>query len=212
MNRTVDAILFDFGGVYTASPFGAIESASEELGARPGQLLEIVFGPYHEDTDHPWHRLERGEISLVEAREAIIELGARQSLETDPFVMLARMAGKGGIREAMVERTRTLRTDGYQTALVTNNAKEFRQGWRSMLPLDQLFSVVVDSSEVGFRKPDPEIFHHTLELLGGVAPTRTVFLDDYPGNIAAAERLGMQTVLVDDPDRAISELDAALAR
>jgi len=71
--------------------------------------------------------------------------------------------------------------------------------------------VVIDSSEVGMRKPDPRIFHLALEALGGVDPTRSVFLDDYPGNITAAEALGMHGVLVEAAyDDAIRRLDAIL--
>lgn len=73
--KNVEAVLFDFGGVFTASPFGAVEALGREIGAAPGQLQRIVFGPYHEDTDHPWHRLERGEMPLLDARDAIMALG-----------------------------------------------------------------------------------------------------------------------------------------
>ena len=67
-----EAVLFDFGGVFTDSPFEAVEQVGRELGAGSGELSEIVFGPYHEDTDHPWHRLERGEISLRDARLVLL--------------------------------------------------------------------------------------------------------------------------------------------
>ena len=74
---------------------------------------------------------------------------------------------------------------------------EFREFWRAMLPLDELFDVVIDSSEVGMRKPDPRIFHLALESLGGVEPGRAVFLDDYPGNVVAAQSVGMHAILVE---------------
>ena len=61
------------------------------------------------------------------------------------------------------------------------NAAEFREAWRGSIPIDELFDVVVDSSEEGVRKPDPRIFERTLERLGVEAP-RSIFLDDYPGN------------------------------
>ncbi len=59
-----------------------------------------------------------------------------------------------------------------------------------MVPLDELFDVVVDSSEVGVRKPDPRIFELALAELGDVDPARSVFLDDFLGNVEAARRLG----------------------
>jgi epoxide hydrolase-like predicted phosphatase len=208
---SIEAVLFDFGGVFTASPFHATAEAGEEMGAQPGQIESILFGPYDEDTDHSWHRLERGEISLAAAREAIMAEGRRQGFAFDPLEVLARMSrGGGGVRTALVERTRRLRREGTATALVTNNVAEFSAAWRAMVPVDELFDVVVDSSAVGVRKPDPAIFRLALERLGSVLPERAVFLDDYASNVRAAEQLGLRGVLVDDPAAAIAELDRIL--
>jgi epoxide hydrolase-like predicted phosphatase len=205
----IRAVLFDFGGVYTSSPFAVFADAAAELGTTRERVLDLVFGPYDRDTDHPWHRLERGELSLLDARTAIMGLATDAGLAFDPLVILARMAGKGsGARDAVVAATRRLRTRGLRTALVTNNAREFSQGWRAMLPLAELFDAVIDSSEVGVRKPDPAIFALALREVGGVAPEHAVFLDDFPGNVAAARRLGMHGVLVEeDPSGALAELE-----
>jgi len=210
--RSIQAVLFDFGGVFTDSPFHATARAGEEMGAQPGQIEAILFGPYDEDTDHSWHRLERGEISLAAARDAIMAEGRRQGFAFDPLEILARVASRGGgVRTALVERTRQLRREGMPTALVTNNVAEFSGSWRAMLPVDELFDVVIDSSSVGMRKPNPSIFRLALERLGGVAPERAVFLDDYASNVQAAVKLGLRGVLVgDDPEAAIAELDRIL--
>jgi len=211
MPRKIDAILFDFGGVFTGSPFHAVESASSELGLAAGLLTQLVFGSYDTDTDHPWHRLERGEISFVEARESIIRLASKEGVTLDPMDLLLRTASGEGPRQLLIERVRALRAEGYLTAIVTNNVAEFRQGWRSLLPIDELFNAIIDSSEVGMRKPDPGIFRLTLERLGGVTPARAVFLDDYIGNIDVATRLGLHGILVgEDPSEAIQQLDAIL--
>ena len=208
----IEAVLFDFGGVFTDSPFGAAEALGAELGAPPGRLMELVFGPYHADTDHPWHRLERGEISFREAREAILALGRAAGIDTDPLRVFQRMSGGGGVRTAMVERARRLRGAGVRTALVTNNAREFRERWRALLPAEELFEHVIDSSEVGVRKPDPKIFRIALARLGDPAPERTLFLDDFEGNLAAARALGLRALLVEhDPASALAALDALLA-
>lgn len=212
MGRRFDAVLFDFGGVFTDSHLDAFAEAARELGAPPQQILDIVFGPYDRDTDHPWHRLERGEHGLLETRSEIMRLAKEAGYALDPLKVLAGMSLGGGAREALVHRTRELRGDGYRTALVTNNVREFRESWRPVLPLDELFDAVVDSSEIGMRKPNPAIFEHALELIGGVAPERCIFLDDFHGNIAAAQSLGMAGVLVtQDVRAAIAELDHLLA-
>jgi epoxide hydrolase-like predicted phosphatase len=211
MSRSFDAVLFDFGGVFTDSPFEAFEAAAAEIGAPPEQILPLVFGSYDEDTDHPWHRLERGEITIGDARDAILQNIRREGLDFDPIQVLVRMGGGGGARPALVDRVHALRAEGYRTALVTNNVLEFREHWRKLVPVETLFDTVIDSSEEGIRKPDPAIYHLSLERVGGVAPERALFLDDYPGNVAAASALGMSSILVTaQVDDAIAELDRRL--
>ena len=96
---------------------------------------------------------------------------------------------------------------GLRTAIVTNNIREYGDAWRARIAIDELFDLVVDSCEEGVRKPDPAIFHTTLERLGVSDPARAVFLDDFAGNIAAARALGMHGILVGpDPAPAVAEL------
>jgi epoxide hydrolase-like predicted phosphatase len=207
----IDAVLFDFGGVFTDSPFDAVRAMGASMGAPIEDVLEIVFGSYDDDTDHVWHRCERGELDLASTREAITEAGRERGLEVDLFDMLKYISSDGGPRVTVIERTRQLRDAGFGTALVTNNVMEFREYWRQMIPLDELFDVVIDSSEVGVRKPDRRIYELALDQLGGIDPTRSVFLDDYPGNVAAARRLGMHGIVVEsDPAGALAELDRLL--
>ncbi len=210
--KRIRAVLFDFGGVFTPSPFDGARNYGAQIGASPERVLELVFGPYHEDTDHPWHRLERGEIALVDARNAIVELGRAEGVDADPFKLFASMAnGPRGAYDAMVSRARAVVGCGYRTALVTNNIVEFRESWRKMVPADELFQVIVDSSEVRMRKPNPAIFLHTLAQLGDVAPEECLFLDDAASNVEAAEKLGIRGVLVkSDLADALAALDALL--
>jgi putative hydrolase of the HAD superfamily len=111
-----------------------------------------------------------------------------------------------------VERVRTLREAGYRTALVTNNIAEFGDGWRRLIPVDELFDVVVDSCRVGLRKPDPQMFRLALEQLDGVRPEEAVFVDDFEANVAAARQIGMHgLVFGEDRVEALARLDALLA-
>lgn len=211
----VRAFLFDFGGVFTDSPFEAVLDFGRSIGADPRAVSRIVFGSYEHDGDHPWHRLERGEIALEAAREAIRALGRDEGLEVDIFELFARMGRSNAgaaARSALVERVRGLREDGYLTGIITNNVREFGAGWRSLIPVDELFGFVIDSSHVGVRKPDPRIYRHALAELPGIEPAQCVFLDDHPANVAAARALGMQAILVDeDIDSAIRRIDAVLS-
>lgn len=188
-------VIFDFGGVFIDSPFTALADAATTRGLSVDDLALTVFGDYASDTDHPWHRLERGEITMIEAREGIMASSEASFGEPlDPFDLLAVLAG-GGIREEFVELVRSFRSEGLKTGLLTNNAKEFEEFWRPVLPLDELFDDVVDSCQVGLRKPDPAIYNLALQRLGSVAG-ESVFVDDAPGNTVGAEVVGMTAVLV----------------
>jgi putative hydrolase of the HAD superfamily len=199
----ITAVLFDFAGVLTSSPWIAMTAAG-------GGNLELLIGSYEEDTDHPWHQVERGELAIADWAAAVTETGRAQGVEVD-FAPLQAMLGEMTLHEPIIERVRTLRDEGYKLGLVTNNVREGSAMWRSLVPVDELFDVVVDSSEVGMRKPNPAIYHHALQLLGGVLPEHAVFLDDSPGNVDGAKRAGLHAILVDDPTAAVSELDALLA-
>jgi putative hydrolase of the HAD superfamily len=93
--------------------------------------------------------------------------------------------------------------------MLTNNVREWEPRWRAMLPVDELFEVVVDSAFVGLRKPDPAIYRLTCERLG-VAPERCLFVDDIEANCTAAAGLGMAAVWFRDTGQAIAEMRAAL--
>jgi putative hydrolase of the HAD superfamily len=205
----IEAVLFDFGGVITASsPFTLLGALGEESGVDPQLVLDALLGPYHEDTDHPFHRMERGEISAVawfaEASKAMAEIGVDLDMEK-----MATVFRTLGVHDVVVDRIRSLRADGYKTGVITNNVKE-GAAWRDMLDCDALFDVIVDSSAVGMRKPNPAIYHHALALLD-VVPERAVFLDDAEGNVRGARAVGMHAILVGaDPMPALRELDALL--
>lgn len=208
MASDVRIVLFDFGGVFTDSPFTAFEAMAAEIGAAPGQISTLMFGSYAEDSDHPWHRLERGEISLQDARDAILEEARRRhDLELDIYQLFARMPRDGGLRQAMVDEVRRVRDAGLGTAIITNNVREFSDGWRGLLPVDELFDLVVDSSLEGVRKPGQEIFLRALERAGGLEPRQALFLDDHPANVRTAEDLGIRSIRVgQDVTLAIDEL------
>jgi putative hydrolase of the HAD superfamily len=92
-------------------------------------------------------------------------------------------------------------------ALLTNNVREWEPLWRSMLPVDEIFELVVDSGFEGIRKPQPEIYELTVERLGdGVAAAHCLFVDDVEVNVAAARELGMRAVHFRDNDQAIAEI------
>jgi putative hydrolase of the HAD superfamily len=170
-------------------------------------MLRVVFGSYDADTDHVWHQLERGEISFVDALTEIKADAEAAGFRFDSGEMFSMMVTDQIDRSLVVEAVRLVRAKGLRTAIVTNNIREYGDAWRNQFPLDELFDAVVDSSEEGVRKPDPAIFLTALERVGVDDPARAIFLDDFPGNVAAAEAMGMHGILVgEDPTPALDEL------
>ena len=208
-NRKIDAVLWDFGGVFSPSPFAAIRDYGASIGVDADLITEAMFGPMHDTPDHPWHRLERGEAKLTEAvehtRKALAEHGVDFSIR-DMFSRMGDMASGASDRTKVRERAEELRDLGFRQCIVTNNLAEFRDMWRGTMPVDEIFDDVVDSHEVGLRKPDPAIYHLAAERTG-VPLERSAFLDDLPANVDAASALGCHGILVEeDPASALVRL------
>src|SRR3954463_16707224 len=109
---SIEAVLFDFGGVFTESPFMAAREAGEELGIDLDLAFDLCFGSYHEDSDHPWHRLERGEMTLEDARQALRTAAAERGHDVDPVEFLMRLAREDVQRPAVVERAMAVKDLG----------------------------------------------------------------------------------------------------
>ena len=208
--RPFAAVLFDFGGVVSTSPFALMDDVGTSMGLPDGVLADLLMGEYGVDGDEPWHRLERGEITALEWFGDVLRRAEERGVTIDTSKFQAGFYGGISVHDAVVDRIRDLRAAGFRTGLLTNNVREFGS-WRDLVPLEELFDVVVDSSEVGMRKPGRAIYLHTLDLLG-LAPHEVVFLDDHPANVAGAEAVGMTALLVgDDPAEALAALDVLLA-
>ena len=209
----ISAVFWDFGGVFTGSPFH-LDGYARSLGTTNERLLEHVFGRYEANGDHPWHRLERGEGTLAEALEAADKSCRADGIEgftSEGFFKAMSSGSSDQRRNLAVAKVRELTEAGIRQAIITNNAKEFGDMWRSLIPVDELFEAVIDSSAVGMRKPDPAIYRLALERLEVARPETSAFLDDFEPNVAAARDLGMHGVLVeDDITPALAELDRIL--
>jgi len=209
----IDAVLWDYGGVFTPSPFNAAHAYARAQGADPEGFVHVVFGSYDADTEHPWHRLERGELSFANALHEIGASAEAAGMEFDIGQMFGSLAVDGVDRTVVVDYVRRLRAGGVRTAIVTNNIREYGDTWRKQLDVDVLFDAVVDSCLEGVRKPDPAIYRTALERVGVSDPSRAVFLDDFEHNVITAQGLGLHGIVVGpDPRPALAELDALLAR
>lgn len=201
----VDTVVFDLGGVIMENG-GPRDFTRRYPDHDPAVVAGIVMGPHHLDTDHQWHRVERGEITLAECREI-----TKRMLDDAGIVATVPPAQKqdGGfafsLSAPMVELVHDLRSAGKSVGILTNNVREFRDFWWPLMDFPSVFDTVVDSHEVGMRKPNPAIYMLTLERLGA-QPGRTAFLDDLVANVDAACRLGIHGVHVEeDQSTAIAE-------
>ena len=195
----IEAVIFDFTGVLSTSPAAGMIKRAETFGIDLATFLPVVMGPLDVDDDHPYHELERGRITMDDFDAALAptwrELGLSEfptMPRGDEFLAMIEPV------EEMLGAARAVRAAGHRTAFLSNNTREWG-GWRDAWDADHLVDVVIDSSEVGLRKPNPAIFELTLERLGDPPPERTLYLDDFPWNIAAGDALGFETMLVSDP-------------
>lgn len=201
---TIHAVIWDFGGVISSSPFDAFR-AYEQVNGLPANFLRGVnaLNPM----DNAWARFERNDIDLAAFDTAFAAESAALGHRVPGREVVALLGGE--IRPAMVEALRRLRTR-LKIGLITNNvagpeADGFEPSGRAAVL--QLFHHVVESSKVGLRKPDPAIYTLMCDALG-VAPENAVFLDDLGINLKPARALGMRTIKVEDPDVALAQLQA----
>jgi putative hydrolase of the HAD superfamily len=196
--------IFDFGGVMTESLFRRRRDADPELVGLLAFFYQDLRAVYHLPTStHDLHQLEIGKLSEAEFYRRICE---RYEAEGNPRVDPERVRAlvfpnHAEASAAMVDAVRQVREAGYRTALLTNNAREWEPMWRPLVPVDELFHVVVDSSVVGLRKPDPQVYELTCERLG-LQPNECIFVDDLECNVDAAAALGMEVVHCVDPTAA----------
>jgi putative hydrolase of the HAD superfamily len=207
----VEAVISDFGGVLTSPllhSFAAFQDHSgiplETLGEAMAQVSEV-------DGANPLFELEKGALTerdFLAKLEAGVEsiLGRRVAMHDFSEHYFASLSAN----HELFDHYRMLRDLGIRMAMLTNNVKEWEPRWRSMLPVDEVFEIVVDSAFVGMRKPDPAIYRLTLERLDLPAQA-CVFVDDLEHNVEAAATLGMPTVHFRDTAQAIAELDALLS-
>jgi len=196
-----DAVIFDFGGVMTEPLFRGRHDFDPQYLNLVAFFLNDFRDVYHLPTGaHDLHLLETGQISDDEFFDRM----CRRYVEAGNEPVDARVAqdvifGRNVVAcSAMVDAVRQIKAAGLRTALLTNISRGGEAMWRELIPTHELFDVVVDSSAVGLRKPDPRIYELTCERLA-VQPDRCVFVDDLACNVDAATALGMTTIQCDDP-------------
>jgi len=217
-HRPIEAVIFDYAGVLGLAPFENASAFEASMGYPEGAMVRLLFGDYVSPDAiapgevHDWHLLEIGQIDLATFVARVVEKSpqhlAGATFDPVAFFNFLRTA-PFGVHWMVVDYYAGLKARGVRLAILTNNVREWGEGWKSTIPMD-IFDVVIDSSEVGVRKPDRKIYELACQHLG-VEPHVAVFLDDNLANVNGARAVGMEAVLVGkDVWAALAELDAIL--
>ena len=210
MNPPIRAVVFDFGGVLITPITTLLAEVAAWHDVSMVSMLDVLMGPRETSTsDHPWHRAERGELATSEMQREVVPFAeaAGLTLRGDEYQRV--LSGEFTVHDAVIDRIVRLHDEGYLLGLLTNSFVEFREHLESRIDFS-MFDVVVDSSEVGMRKPERGIYELTRAKLG-LPHTALFFLDDLGVNLKSARALGWQTLRYDDTVRVLSVLDALAA-
>ncbi|MGW1426071.1 HAD-IA family hydrolase [Bradyrhizobium manausense] len=204
---TIEAVIFDFGGVLTSSPFEAFSRFETERGL-PIDIIRRTNAANH--LENAWARFERAEVDIDTFDKLFAEesrtLGAEvRGREVLPLI-------QGDLRPEMVEALKRVKAQ-FKTGCITNNLPANAIGsmtGRSLYIAEVmvLFDHVIESAKIGLRKPDPRIYQQMVETLK-VDPKTCVYLDDLGVNLKPAREMGMTTIKVTSGAQAIAELEAA---
>jgi epoxide hydrolase-like predicted phosphatase len=208
----VTAVISDFGGVLTTPLIESFMAFQDQTGISTEILGKAMQAAAEANGDNPLYELERGEITEVAFLEQLTDsleplLGHRPEMHRFKEIYFEALEPN----PPMIELMRELKVAGCRMAMLTNNVQEWEPLWRAMLPVDEIFEMVVDSGFVGCRKPESKIYALTLERVAHPAE-QCLFIDDVQVNCEGAEKAGINTVHFRDNEQAIPEIRAALDR
>jgi putative hydrolase of the HAD superfamily len=205
----VTAILWDFGGVFTSSPFEAFNTLEERLGAPKDFIRQTnAINP----DSNAWAKFESNSVSLDKFDVLFAEESEARGHRIPGKDVIAMLSGS--LRPRMVEVLKLCKQH-YRVACITNNVKagegpgmaRGKDKADAVAHVMKLFDLVVESSVEGVRKPNPEIYKIACDRLG-VHCSQAIFLDDLGINLKPAKALGMQTIKVVSQNQAIDDLSA----
>ncbi len=207
----IKAVIWDFGGVLTSSPFEAFNRYEAENGLP----TDFIRGINATDPDtNAWALFERSEITAEEFDQKFAQESDAQGHRVPGADVIALLAGD--IRPAMVTALGIV-SQNFKTGCITNNVPagegagmaRTHEKAKAVAEVMTLFHEVIESSKIGMRKPDPRIYQLMCEKLE-IEPNDAVYLDDLGINCKPARALGMTTIKVTDPDVALTELESAV--
>ena len=195
------AIIWDFGGVITSSPFEAFNKF-EEANGLPKDIIRTINS---ENPDmNAWAQFESNSITIDEFNDLFLKEAKAKGFDIKGRDIIKLL--KGSIRENMVSFLRELKSD-FKLGCITNNVKPSSEENTDNETKEamSIFDHVIESSIVGIRKPNPEIYMMSCDALN-VSPDQCIYLDDLGINLKPARELGMTTIKVIQPEDAIQEV------
>lgn len=207
----IEAVIFDFGGVFTTSPFEAFARYEREKGL-PKDLIRRINSTNHES--NAWAQFERAELDIKGFDEAFAAEAKALGHHVPGSDVIGLLAGD--FRPEMIAALKRIKEKKLKTGCITNNVPSSAvgsppaAGARSIYSREimEMFDAVIESSKIGIRKPDPRIYQMMCETLK-VTPDACVYLDDLGINLKPARAMGMITIKVENGPQAIAELEAA---
>ena len=206
----IEAVIWDFGGVFTSSPFEAFNRFEAEKGL-PQDLIRRVNATNHHE--NAWALFERNEIDTERFDQLFLEESTALGHPVQGRDVLPLLSG--AVRPRMVAALKTCKQH-FKVGCITNNVvsmhspgqDEIQRAAGAMGQIMPLFDAIIESSKAGVRKPDPKIYLMMCDLLA-VKPGSCVYLDDLGINCKPAAELGMKAIKVIDVDQTLTELAAA---
>ena len=206
----IEAVIWDFGGVFTSSPFEAFNRYEADRGL-PRDLIRRINATNHHD--NAWALFELNEVDTARFDQLFLEESTALGHPVRGADVLPLLSG--AVRPRMVAALKTCKQH-FKVGCITNNVVSMhspgqdaaQQGAGAMGQVMPLFDAIIESSKAGVRKPDPRIYRMMCELLA-VAPENCVYLDDLGINCKPAAALGMTAIKVVDVDQTLAELATA---
>jgi putative hydrolase of the HAD superfamily len=206
----IRAVISDFGGVMTSPLEPAMLQIWQRAGLSMTDLGMALAALTAAHGANPLWEMESGRMTEPDFLRALGEEVSARVGRTVSFDGLGdSFFAELEVNAPFVAYLRGLRDRGYRMGLCTNNVREWETQWRAMVPLEEIFDVVIDSSAIGARKPEPRIYELTLEGLG-VPAEEAVFIDDLEVNCTGAAQLGLHPVWFRDSEQAIADTEALL--
>ena len=206
-NGKLDAILWDFGGVFTTSPFENFNLLEGRCGA-PRDFIRTLNSV--NPTTNAWAQFESNQVSLEEFDELFAKESKLAGHEIRGKEVISMLSGD--LRPKMVELLKLCK-EQYKVACITNNVKAGRGPGMSsdddkaskVSKVMALFDDVIESSVEGIRKPNPEIYKLACQRIS-VEPEKCLFIDDLGINLKPAKELGMKTIKVLSEAQALKDI------